>query len=433
MKKKDNRIADLPSIKELSDTLPVARAIRCVAQLAVRMGLGGNKARQIKEAADQLITRSDIFHIPDTFNGVFAERGWIATSSMSMNVMRAALEKHNQGNTDAAEDIITDWALTPEIINLLAIHRSKAFGNVRCRWHQLREALALTEEGRYWSAVPLVLIACDGFASDLLGTSPFSKNADLSLFDSMVAHPTALPALISRIRESVKKSSDDALSLPLRHGILHGRSLGYADRKVCGKAWMLMIALVDWAADKRDEQVRLFKDEARRSTNWKDIFARLQRNRVNNASIEAFVPHRWEGPFTRDLAQDEPALAFHEFLTAWKNEKFGIMAKWAINNTKRNNNYFSGKIRIDAEQIKLKEFEIISISQTTVARAEAHVQMKGESLGRNICGEFLILAFRYTASGDVAMPTDEGTWHVQQNCMFDLMNERTIERRDSKA
>lgn len=125
----------------------------------------------------------------------FAERGWIATSSLSADMMRAALERYEEGDEDAAEAIILDW-LTPETINLFAITRSKMLGEVHGRWDQLREALALTEEGRYWSAVPLILIACDGFASDVLGTSPFEKNADLALFDSMVAHPTSLPAAI---------------------------------------------------------------------------------------------------------------------------------------------------------------------------------------------------------------------------------------------
>lgn len=384
------------------------------------------------EGADQLLTQSDILNLPDSFNAVFAERGWIATSSMSVDAMRAALEKHKEGDTDAGEEVIADWVLDPATINLFAITRSKSFGDVNGRWHQLREALALTEEGRYWSAVPLVLISCDGFASDVLGTSPFEKNADLSLFDSMVAHPTALPAAITRITKRVRRSSDDALSLPLRNGILHGRSLGYANRAVCGKAWMLMIALVDWAADKREEETRRTKDEARRSTNWRDISASLQKNRADKASIEAFVPRRWEEPFAGDLAEDEPAFAFREFLTGWRNRNFGLMAKRAVNITQQSHGHFAGRMRADAEHIQLVEFKILSVSQTTVARAEAHVQLNGRSLERNVGGEFLILAFRHTAIGDIAMPTDEGIWHVQQGCIFDLMHERTIQKREAE-
>lgn len=433
MAKKDNRIADLPSTQEIAATLPAVRAVRWLAKLALRAGLGGEKALQIVDSADQLLNQSKILDLPDRFNSIFAERGWIATSAMSVDAMRTAVEKHKNGDTDAGEEVLLDWVLNPETINLFAITRSKSYGDVQGRWHQLREALALTEEGRYWSAVPLVLIACDGFASDLMGTSPFEKSADLSLFDSMVAHPSSLPAAIGRITKGVRKSSDDVLPVPLRHGILHGRSLGYANRTVCGKAWMLMIALVDWAADKRDEDARRSKDQARKSTNWGDISASLHKNRANKARIEAFMPRRWEGPFAGSLTVDEPPSAFREFLTGWHTQNFGLMAKRAVNITQQRHGHLAGRLRADVEHIQLVEFEILSVSQTTVIRAEAHVRMQGRSLKGDVSGEFLILAFRHASDGDIAMPTDEGNWQVQQGCIFDLLHERTIEKREGKS
>lgn len=432
MTKKDERIVDLPSARELSTALPVVRAVRELASLALRTGLGGEKARKTMDSADQLLTQSSVLHLPDRFNAVFAERGWIATTSMSVDAMRVALARHDEGNADAGEEVLLDWILDPEIINLFAITRSKSFGDVHGRWHQLREALALTEEGRYWSAVPLVLIACDGLASDVLGSSPFEKNADLSQFDSMVAHPSSLPAAIARITRGVRKSSDDALSLPLRHGILHGRSLGYANRAICGKAWMLMIALVDWAVDKREEEARRAKDEERRSTNWGDISSLLRKNQADKMAFEEFKPRRWEGPFVGDLVEDEPPFAFHEFLTGWQTRNFGLMATRAVNITQQKHAHLAGRMRTDAEHIKLVEFEILSVSQTTVSRAEAHVRMHGQNLKGDVGGEFLILAFYHTTRGDVAMPTDEGIWWVQQGCIFDLMHERTIQKREAK-
>lgn len=426
MTKKSDRIADLPSAREISEPLPVVRAIRSLANLAIKTGLGGEKARRIVESADQLLSQVDILDLPDRFNDAFADRGWVATSSLSVDVMQTALERHNAGDAEAAEAIILDWVLAPDTINRLAITRSKSFSIVQDRWHQLREALALTQEDRYWSAIPLILIASDGFASDVLGTSPFEKSADLSLFDSMVAHPTALPAMIARLTKGVRKSSDDPLSLPLRHGILHGRSLGYANRVVCGKAWMLMIALVDWAADKRDEEERRAKDEARRTASWGDLSASLQKNHADKQAIEAFVAEDWDGPFDGDLADDEPPFAFREFLGGWQAGNFGLMAKRAVNITQQKHGYLAGQMRSDAKHVKLTAFEILSVAQTTAARAEARVRMSGETLKGKVGGEFSILAFRYTANGDIAMPSDPGIWHVQQGCVFALMHERTV-------
>lgn len=428
MTKKDKSIADLPSAREMSTALPFAKVARGLANLALKAGVGGERAQRILDSADELLAQSDILDLPDRFNAAFAESGWIATSSLSADTMRAALKRHEEGDDQAAEAVILDW-LTPEIVNLFAITRSKSFGDVHGRWDQLREALALTEEGRYWSAVPLILIACDGFASDVLGTSPFEKNADLALFDSVVGHPTSLPAAVARVTKGVRKSSDEPLSLPLRHGILHGRSLGYANRTVCGKAWMLMIALVDWAVDKREEETRQAKDVARRATSWRDLGKSLKKNRADKEQIEAFNRRQWVGPFDSDLADDEPAFAFREFLHGWKTKNFGLMAKRAVNITQQKHGHLAGRMRSDAEHIRLTDFEIISVSQTTVARAEARVRMSGQTLKGDVGGEFMILAFRHTPQGNIAMPTDPGAWQVQQGCIFDLMHERTISAR----
>lgn len=425
MTKKDKSIVDLPSAREISTGLPFVKVARGLANLALKAGVGGEKAQRILDSADALLAQSDILSLPDRFNAAFAESGWIATSSLSADTMRAALKLHEEGDDEAAEEVILDW-LTPDVINLFAITRSKSFGDVHGRWDQLREALALTEEGRYWSAVPLILIACDGFASDVLGNSPFEKNADLALFDSVVGHPTSLPAAVARVTKGVRKSSDEPLSLPLRHGILHGRSLGYANRIVCGKAWMLMIALVDWAVDKREEETRRAKDEARRATSWRDLGESLEKNRADKEQIEAFTRRQWDGPFDSDLADDEPPLAFREFLSGWKTKNFGLMAKRAVNITLQKHGHLAGRMRSDAEHIQLTDFEIISVIQTTVARAEARVRMSGQTLKGDVGGEFMILAFRHTPEGNVAMPTDPGAWQVQQGCIFDLMHERTI-------
>ena len=127
------------------------------------------------------------------------------------------------------------------------------------------------------------------------------------------------------------------------------------------------------------------------------------------------------------MAEDEPPLAFREFLSGWKAKNFGLMAKRAVNITQQKHGHLAGRMRSDVEHIQLIEFEILSVAQTTVARAEARVRMNGQSLNGDVGGEFTILAFRHTPDGEVAMPTDHGTWQVQQGCIFDLMHERTAD------
>lgn len=295
------------------------------------------------------------------------------------------------------------------------------------RWAQLREALALTVEERYLAAVPLILIASDGFASDVLGSSPFEKDADLTSFDSTVGHPTSLPALIRKLVKGVRKSSDEELNLPLRHGILHGRSLGYGNRRVSCKAWMLMIALVDWAIDKREEEGRRIKQADRENFGLKELADQGRRLDAERKEMNAFQPIEWAAPYKEALHLETPVLAFTEFLEAWKTKNYGTMARRSVNITQINLGHLAGRMRSDAGMVELTEYGLISIRQSTVARAEARVFLRGKTLKNSVQGEFEILGFRYTASGDIAMQIDEGYWTVQQGCIFDLMHERTIE------
>ncbi|MBN8552659.1 MAG: hypothetical protein J0L52_07170 [Caulobacterales bacterium] len=189
-----------------------------------------------------------------------------------------------------------------------------------------------------------------------------------------------------------------------------------------------MIALVDWAVDKRDEQTRRAKNEARNSRDWRTFSASIQKNQANKRAIESFIEKSWEGPFDTELSENDPPFAFLEFLAGWKTRNFGLMAKRAVNIVQQAHGHLAGRMRADTEHVELTAFEILSVTQTTVARAEARVFMRGRTPRGEPEGEFKILAFRHTDDGTVAMPTDEGVWQVQQGCVFDLVHERTVEK-----
>ena len=393
---------------------------------AKELGITGEMLNTIDQSADVVLQRSDVLALPDRFNDVFARKGWIATGSMSVDTMRTALELYEAGKNQQAENEIMAW-FQEDRINLFAIVRAKRFNKAGKRWHQLREALKLTFEERYWSAVPLILIACDGFASDVLGTSPFEKNADLTAFDSITGHPNSLPFLIKELTKGVRKSSDEELALPLRHGILHGQSLGYANRIVCMKAWLLMIALVDWACDKSNEEERIRERQAATNVSFRKLTERMRKNQEDRREIEAFEPRERLGPFNDCADRDSPEFAIFDFLTCWKEGNYGKLAEHAVNLTQHSISKMAGQLRRDSEFIELIDFEIRSVRQSTVARADAVAFLKGRTWKGDVEGNFDVVAFRETMDGDIAMPTDPGRWFVQQACMFDLMHGRASE------
>ena len=260
---RDPRIADNPSAKAMSALMPLVKAVKAITGAMKGLGLKNETVDKIHQSATDVLRQSDVLDLPDRFNDAFADQGWIATQSFGMEAMRRAVELHREGNLEGAEQEILAW-FNYDNINLFAVNGSKRFDVTGQRWYQLREALRLTFEERYWSAVPLILIACDGLASDVLGSSPFEKDADLTVFDSLAGHPTSVPALIASLTKGVRKTSSAEKTMPLRHGILHGRSLGYANKVVCMKAWLLMVALVDWACDKRQSTSELANTGLRR-------------------------------------------------------------------------------------------------------------------------------------------------------------------------
>ena len=421
------KIANNPSAKAATDVLPAVKAARSITGLLKKIGISNETIDKIHGATSDVLKQSDILTLPDRFNSAFASAGWIATGSMSAAVMRKAVALHEAGKGQEAEQEILAW-FQKDAIALLAITRAERFQRKTSRRHQLHEALELTFEERYWAAVPLILIACDGFASDVLGTSPFEKDADLTVFDSVVGHPSSLQHLIELVTKGVRASSDAELTLPLRHGILHGRSLGYANRVVCMKAWLLMIALVDWAGDKTSEDERRRRQEAEAAVSLGDVLQTFRKLDDDKRAIEAFQRQETTGAFDGGLEEDSPEFAVVQFLTHWKARNYGKMAGHVVNLPKLSVNAIAGELRRDTEFAELTEFEVRSVRHVAVARAEAAVFLKGTTLTGEIEGEFPIVALKFTADGDAAMPSDAGKWCVQQRCIVDFSLGRSVDQ-----
>lgn len=429
--KKKSRIADNPSAKELADALFLPRFLLATTGPLRRFGVDNEKLEKVRRAAAAVVSQSEILTLPDRFNEAFSVRGWIATGSMPVDTMKRALDLHEAGRPQEAEEEILGW-FDEETISLFAINRAKRFNKARKRWDQLREAQALTREARYWSAVPLILIACDGFASDVLGVSPFKKGADLSVFDSIVGHTTSLPFLIQEVTKGVRRSSDEELSLPLRHGILHGQSLGYANRTVCMKAWLLMIALVDWACDKVDEGERQREHLEESRVGLRELAGRLQKNLEVRDAIDAFEPWEKSGPLEEPQDEESPQYAILEFLEFWRLRNFGRMAGRAADFLARPTGTRAGQLRSVCDLVELEEFTLVSVRQTTVVRAEAVALLKGRTVAGGVEGRFRVAAMRLGSDGDLALPGSRGRWVVPEKCVFDLLHGRTLEKEDAR-
>jgi hypothetical protein len=420
-KRDGDKIANNPSTANLAAMLPIVEVIAAAPVFLKLLGISPDSISKLQQSAQELKDQASILTLPDEFNEEFANQGWIATGALSPDVMRKAFVYSRSGNGEAAEAEILSW-FTEDNIRLFAITRGKRFNKAGERYHQMVEALALYKEKRYISAVPLILIVCDGLASDVLGTSPFEKDADLSCFDSITGHPTSLPTLIKLVTKGVRKSSNDALSLPLRHGILHGRSVNYASKAVCCKAWLMLIALVDWACDKADEQARLDRHAAEQSETLLGSLSKLRKMQEDRRKIDAWRPVVLEAPFDQPFEPGSPAEAFQRFFSGWKAKNYGMMAAHAVNLTGKSRGAMAGELRQNCEFIELLEFNLVKIIQNNYFRADATLDVRGKTLKGSVKGRINAMAVCYLPNGDPAMPTNNGgTWCVQQNCVYKVM------------
>jgi len=425
MDDKKNGIVDNPSVASISSMMPLMKFMNNICGLLVKFKIRPKSVVSWKKQTDELLNQAEILTIPDRFNAAFSNDGWISTESFSLDVMKRSVELAESGKKEAAEIEILEW-FTEDTINHFAITRSNKHQKVHGRYEQLHEALKLFVEERYMAAVPLILIACDGFASEVLGDkSPFDKGVDLSCFDTISGHATSLPALIKKITKSVGTSSDEEMTLPLRHGILHGRSLGYANKAVCAKAWLLMIALVDWARAKENEEKRKEDYLEEKNITFKDLGRQILKTQKMRVAIDEWQPIERVAPFDKPIDQSLPEFALEEFLSSWQNKNYGKMAGRAMNSDNKTTKKLAGELRRDTEFVELTSFEILSVKQSTVSRTDVRVNAKAKALSEEVDGDFNMLMFKLLPDGSPsAFNETEGKWRVQQNCIFKIMHGR---------
>lgn len=366
------KIADNPSTAEMMQMANAAR-------LFVGLGMGSPRGSLGKaaEALADVVEKADVLTLPDRFNAAFSGTGWIACGSMPVATMERAIVLKNGKRTSEAETLLAD--VFDELTLRLLIMRSHRFHRAEERKDQLEEAKALFLEGRYLAATPLILMAADGLAYDVGGFSVFSDHADLSAFDSIVGHPTGLPTLIQLVRSPRSKTSGKAISIPYRHGILHGRDSGYGNKIVCAKAWHLLQAFVDWASEKEDEATRIQDRQAKDAMTFKDVIesavAKAAKRDAEKRAIDEWVARDLQHLPSEPHEIGSPEEALYDYLCGWRDENFMRMGKRSINFVGYSPGKLAYEARKDARGLKLQDFEVNRFYDTAPAGARAEVKL----------------------------------------------------------
>ena len=224
-------------------------------------------------------------------------------------------------------------------------------------------ALVDYREERYHACIPVVLALLDGMVNELGNLGFFSKDVDLTAWDSMAASDSGLNELQQLLFKQRAKTRTEAIDVPYRNGIHHGMDLGYDTRIVAAKCWVALFAAADWA-HKIERGERDAPPPEPEPTLW-DALAKVRRNQEERTLLEAWIPRA-----NIDLAkptEGSPEAALSEFLEAWKSRNYGAMAKRLGVRDDRPMNMRAGEVRSQYEDLVLNEFTIQTVRDTAAS------------------------------------------------------------------
>src|SRR5690349_12162824 len=116
----DQPIKDNPSLKKIrKDAESFSAFKKAWPFLRPFFRLLGADVKKIDEAlqqGDDLVTKSEeLTTIPDDFNDLFADKGWIMYDRINMDVAKKAIELGKSGRFDEAENVLVQY-YSPEQI-----------------------------------------------------------------------------------------------------------------------------------------------------------------------------------------------------------------------------------------------------------------------------------------------------------------------------
>jgi hypothetical protein len=168
--------------------------------------------------------------------------------------------------------------------------------NFRKRYNIVREALKLHQAGTYAASVPMLFPQIDGIVGDALarpGVSLFHKAKMTDLLDesTIAGLPEGLKTMLQTCIRGVSNTQQKGTLS--RHGILHGRELGYDTYRNSTKLFVFLLAVVEWAEPRVEEiaeRKQVQYEEANAGSSEIDEKGRLVDRREFDETIAAL---RW--------------------------------------------------------------------------------------------------------------------------------------------
>lgn len=394
------------------------------------LDLSGVDVASIEEALDdadieELRRRAEeLGSIPDRFNDLFAERGWIIHADMNLKVAKEAVEKAEAESVRVGEEVLISHS-DPEMVEF-NLGRMRTVNAFRPRIDLAEKALEDYREGRYHACVPVVLALMDGIVQEVHveayghGRNWSSREAQLEAWNSLAGHTKGLEQLQELHTESRFETRTEEIDVPYRNGIMHGMDLGYDNKTVAAKTWAGLFALREWALKAERDELEAPDEEDQ--TVWEmtqEAYDTMQQTEEIKQGIEEWVPREVavgeDVPVSgerEDYPEGTPERALVEFLTYWKDGNYGLMAQ-SLMKPKSDGSEEAGEIRREFEGWDLQSFQLIEIDDIGAARTDIRVYVELEVFECETKGETCVTLIRLDEEAESASRgAGDGTWTI---------------------
>ena len=178
--------------------------------------------------------------------------GWAYGSFSSVHLYDSAVDRVRSGDPEGGEQLLEDgWNKGNRLsVQLLRLGQISVPTDVRKRvgdrrTHLVRLALEDHQAGRFHASVPVVIAQTEGIVRDVFGTSPYTADGGPADEVTAVGHPEARALFDAGRRPRGRTHVGDDPPFPSRHGVVHGRSLGYDTRRNSTKVFVALFAVIE--------------------------------------------------------------------------------------------------------------------------------------------------------------------------------------------
>lgn len=356
--------------------------------------------------------------IIDSFNPLFAERGWIIYDSMDLKVAKAAIDKATKGDMAGAEAELISY-YNPKTVKMLLRRMSavQAFGP---RMDLAEKALVDYKEERYHACTPVVLALMDGLINELHEKRRgfFAEETDLTAWDSIAAHDSGLNALVKLFQKGRYSTTLDAIEIPYRNGIMHGMDLGYDNRLVAAKTWAVLFAIREWALKVEGGMHKPRKEDD--EINMESTFRLMQSNKETAVLLKNWKPRFLTvgidipcSGLPEDYKIGTPERKLAEYLFYWGKKNYGHMKRCISILMLPAADKFIQSVRKEFASKKLISFKIKEVYDENAFITEVETEIIFEENNEQICKDKKFKLINEDANGNFGVRGKQNTeWRI---------------------